>query len=192
MSDFDNITTRGGDQGETSLLNGERRRKDDLLFLVLGDLDELSSYLGLVKAGFRERSGSAGDERFTISNDLPDFLEWVQKLLIQIGGHIASPTAEKAYPLQKVSTDHIDKIEKLQRELMDQTDLQNAFILPGGSELSAWVDVSRSVARRLERGIVTCIRDRRMRHLETSQVLINRLSDFLFVLARWVDTQKER
>lgn len=172
MIEFEKVTTRGGDRGESSLYNGERRRKDDLLFHALGDLDELTSHLGVVKA-------LCGD------GVVSGFLSWVQEKLIILGAQIATPPRDPLYSkISALTKIDIETLEQEEKKLLKKTVIGDKFILPGDTVLSSHTDVARTVCRRAERWLVTCIRDAGLGHLPPGQNFLNRLSDYLFILAR--------
>ena len=175
--EFEQVTTRGGDSGESSLYDGTRRRKDDLLFEAMGDVDELSSNLGVVKTSLSETvSGS----RRIIST-----IFTVQKNLRRIGAMIATPAESDRYSeIEVLEEKHIAELEKSEHDLLAETQIGEDFVLPGDSREAAVIDVARSVCRRAERRVVSCIRDRSMTHLAECQSYLNRLSDYLFILAR--------
>ncbi len=177
--DFAMVTTRGGDRGETSLYNGERRRKDDLLFEALGDLDELSSFLGAARA-----AGAA-----EVPGRLPDGLvEGFQRNILRIGARIATPPDDPlSATLKPVTGADVEDLEGEEKRLLLRTRIEPVFVLPGGYAVSAAVDVARAVCRRAERRLVSLIRDRGRTELADAQRYLNRLSDFLFVLARNLD-----
>lgn len=178
MIEFEKVTTRGGDRGDSSLYNGERRRKDDLLFEAMGDVDELSSQLGVVKAECENKK-------------LLTLLADTQRCLLSIGAQIATPKDDQLYSKIAVLTEgDVTNLEKAEAAYLERTEIGSQFVLPGASPLSAKLDVARAICRRAERRIVTCIRDRGMIQLAPSQHYLNRLSDLLFILARHV-SQKE-
>jgi cob(I)alamin adenosyltransferase len=176
--EFDRVTTRGGDGGETSLYNGERRRKDDPLFEALGDLDELSSFLGVVKVDLRFMGGVEGHTGV-------QRIEAIQKVLLRAGAQIATPSADPRYKgLDHVTSRDVFNLEKEEKALLGVTMIEPSFILPGGNAFSAGTDIARAVCRRAERRVVALIRERGSVELADVQRYLNRLSDFLFVLAR--------
>lgn len=180
MIEFDQVTTRGGDRGESSLFNGERARKDDILFETLGDIDELSSHIGLARAAL--------NREYLKEGKVNHLLVMVQKDLIRVGGQVATPERDKRYnDLNIIADKDIERLEKSERKYMRQATMPNEFILPGSCEVSARLDVARAVCRRSERRIVACIRDRHMASLYKCQNYINRLSDLLFVLGRYIE-----
>ena len=180
MIEFESVTTRGGDRGESSLFNGERLRKDDTVFTALGDLDELSSTIGLSKAML------TGDGRD--AKKIRRVLEDIQMDLIRIGGQVATPERDPLYEkLTVISGEDVESLEKIERKFMAQTDMPRRFILPGSTVVGGYLDLARAVCRRAERQVVACIRDRNMGKLYECQHYLNRLSDLLFVLARWIE-----
>jgi len=172
--EFSHITTRGGDSGKTSLMNGERRSKADFLFEVLGDIDEASSLIGVARAHGRE-------------SQLPELVEYgkqwlrIQKELLLLGGHLACPAPMK--PVSMLSADAVQILESWQSEVMSGMEIKG-FIYPGASLLIASIDVARTVIRRAERHLVAHISNSHALNLEYSQKYLNRLSDYFFACAR--------
>ncbi|MCA1753661.1 MAG: cob(I)yrinic acid a,c-diamide adenosyltransferase [Spirochaeta sp.] len=178
MIEFDKVTTRGGDRGESGLYNGERRSKHDMLFEALGDVDELTAALGIVRFELGELH--AGDSIFE-----------AQQVLFKVGAQVATPVTDPLYKkIHIVETSDIDTLELHLKRLLDHTEIGRVFITPGEQRCSAYIDVARTVCRRAERSIVRCIRERRMSYLAESQNYLNRLSDYLFVLARASEQDK--
>jgi len=182
--EFEQITTRGGDRGESSLADGERRRKDDMLFHTLGTIDELNSHLGVVKAGVRAEGQDANRSFQRLAGDLTGIQESLQKIAAQVAIPRRSALFEKA---PKISDDDIDDLEKREQRLMKHTDIPQVFVHPGDSVVSASIHVARTVCRRSERWVVACIRERGFEYLIPGQKYLNRLADFLFVCALWYD-----
>lgn len=175
MIEFDRVTTRGGDRGESSLFNGERRRKDDLLFHALGDVDEASVCIGVARS--HTAQGRAREELFQ-----------AQQVLFKVGAEIATPAGDPLHKqIRRVEQADIDKLERSQKSWMADTEIGSGFVTPGDTILGAFLDQARAVVRRAERTVVACIRDRGMTDLASSQNYLNRLSDYLFVLARAAD-----
>jgi cob(I)alamin adenosyltransferase len=179
MPDFDQITTRGGDRGDSSLYNGERRGKDEPVFEALGDIDELSSWLGLLKNRLFE---AARSEEASV-------LEGIQKRLVLMGGEVATPrSAPLFHRIEHLTEEDTLWLEETEHALLQVTSIPPRFVLPGKTELSAWTDIARSTCRRAERSMVRCIRKEGMIHLTESQHFLNRLSDYLFILARKLES----
>jgi len=175
--EFEQVTTRGGDRGMSHLADGEPRRKDDPLFEALGDLDELSSWLGVVRASLREERPRKE-------------LAAIQQDLLTVGAQVSTPRLSPQYArLRRLEEKALRRLEGWEKKLLARTEIAPRFVLPGDHLVAAWVDVGRTVCRRAERRVVGLIRDAGMIHLALCQNYVNRLSDYLFVLARAV-TQK--
>lgn len=157
------IVTRGGDKGETSLGDGTRVAKDDARIALLGDVDELNSFVGLARSHL-----SAGDVSAT--------LEGVQHDLFDLGGGLCFPGA----PL--LSERHVTRLDEAAEALNKDLPPLKDFILPGGAPVLGYLHVARSVCRRVERAIASFLRDAP----EAAHALqyLNRLSDYLFIAAR--------
>lgn len=159
------VSTKTGDQGQTSLANGQRLPKSDIIFEVIGTVDELNSWLGLIAAKFENEFEKH-----------KEFLYEVQDTLFYVGAELAG--AKKV----KLSEVMLEKLEKQADQLQTQMagDWHSKFLLPGGTELGAYLDISRTVARRTERLIVVLSERDEVRPLVLKY--INRLSDYLYVL----------
>jgi cob(I)alamin adenosyltransferase len=166
------IYTRTGDTGETGLFGGGRVRKDHPRTTAYGDVDELSSTIGLVRA-------TAPSEAFD------GLLEGVQRDLFSIGGQLASPRPEKvAQALAKavLPPERVAAMERVMDDAERELPPLRAFVLPGGTPKAAALHLARTVCRRAERSVV-----RLAAADEVSPeilVYLNRLSDLLFTLAR--------
>ncbi|MBD3279109.1 MAG: cob(I)yrinic acid a,c-diamide adenosyltransferase [Candidatus Pacebacteria bacterium] len=170
MVNIKNISTKTGDQGKTSLANGQRLAKDELVFEVIGTLDELNSWLGLVLSQL--------DQQFDAEKQ---FLIFLQQQLFVMGAELAG--AKKVQLASQV----LNKIEQhsssLQKQMAD--DWHNKFVLPGGSQSAAQLDIARTVCRRAERRLVSYHLQYQARPLLLKT--LNRLSDYLYVLRCWVN-----
>lgn len=163
------IYTKTGDQGITSLLGGVRVPKSDLRIDAYGTIDELNSYLGLLR-----------DQE--VNRNRADFLKEIQDRLFTIGADLATvPGKDKV----KKPDLHKEDVELLEQEMdiMDaQLPMLTAFILPGGHQSVSFCHAARTVCRRSERIVVE------LASLEPVSDLViqylNRLSDYLFVLGR--------
>lgn len=172
-----NVSTKTGDKGETSLANGQRLAKDDLVFELVGTLDELNSQLGLARTKLRKIVDRTNDRELV---DQEKIVFTIQKQLFVLGAYIARADI-------KLSTDFLKKIEQHSNKLQDlmADDWHSRFVLPGGHEVAALLDVSRAVCRRLERLCVTYQRQQSVDKLLLETV--NRLSDYLYVLRCFVN-----
>ena len=166
------IYTRTGDGGETGLFGGGRVPKDHPRTTAYGDVDELNSTIGVVRA-------TAPAELFDA------LLSEVQRDLFAIGGRLATPEPEKvaktiakaALPPERAASFE-GAMDEAERELAPLT----AFVLPGGTPKAAALHVARTVCRRAERSVVSLAREDAVP--PEILVYLNRLSDLLFTLAR--------
>ncbi len=157
------IVTRTGDDGSTSLGDGSRVSKHDLRIEVMGDIDELNSMLGLALC--ESFPAKLGPQLTRIQNDLFD-----------LGGELCIPT-------HRVLTDgHVLQLDQWVADLNATLPPLKEFILPGGSRAAALVHVARTLCRRAERHLVALKAQADIS--EWSLQYLNRLSDYLFVLAR--------
>ncbi len=163
------IYTRTGDHGETSLLGGARVAKNDPRIEAYGTVDELSSCIGVARAA------SPAAEMDTV-------LEQVQRDLFEVGAHLASPGTSRFTGVEPGRVEELERaIDSMENELAP---LKN-FILPGGTLAAAQLHVARTVCRRAERCVVA-LHDDTPATLSTV-VYLNRLSDMLFVAARFAN-----
>jgi cob(I)alamin adenosyltransferase len=166
------IYTRTGDGGDTSLFGAGRVPKDHPRVAAYGDVDELNSVLGLVRA--------------TSPHDFFDpLLQAIQRDLFSIGGQLASPdpsAVAKALVKANLSADRVSEFERAIDEAEAELPPLRAFVLPAGSSKAATLHLARTVCRRAERTVVHLARDSEVPPLFL--VYLNRLSDLLFALAR--------
>jgi len=170
------IYTRKGDDGTTSLWHGGRIAKDDLHTEAYGTLDEATSALGLARAKCSDSELAA------------DILR-LQNELFVAGAELATAGDARGRLEGGVTRLEDDMVEWLEERIdayMAQVDLPPKFVIPGGTELSAQLDVARSVLRRAERRIVAL---ERTGALDGSVAVryVNRASDLLFAMARFAD-----
>ena len=173
MVKLDKIYTRGGDKGKTSLVGGSRVSKSDDIIEAVGNVDELNALLGLVICDLKEPYIST--------------LRDIQNDLFDIGADLATPSNNKgpALRINKNYTIYLEQeIDKINANLPALT----SFILPGGSKVSSIIHLARTVNRRSERSIVKLSKKQKI-NIEVLKY-INRLSDFLFVLARFVNKKE--
>ncbi len=174
---FDLVTTKNGDGGKSTDFCGRCYQKDDLLFAVLGDIDELNSAIGFLKqVASDKKSGRPG----------PAGLEIVQRKLIELSSLVATdPSSDLYATLKPTLSADVEALEAVQQAMLDSgLDIQPAFVLPGATEASARADLARAICRRAERSVVRFIAERSRPDLVKSSIYLNRLSDFLFILAR--------
>ncbi len=166
------IYTKTGDVGETSLFGGQRVWKDDLRVDAYGTVDELNALLGFAVNQLK-------------NDEVKDLAREIQNDLFTIGSDLATPIEkdDTKFPIPRVEEKFIKKLE----DKIDQFDGKNPplkeFILPGGTAGSSLLHYARTVCRRAERKVVALSKD-----VEIGGkiiVYLNRLSDLLFVLARY-------
>ncbi|MBP7508638.1 MAG: cob(I)yrinic acid a,c-diamide adenosyltransferase [Prolixibacteraceae bacterium] len=165
------IYTKTGDNGSTGLIGGTRVDKSDIRLEAYGTIDELNSWLGLIRS-------SCDDE------NLKERLFSVQNCLFIIGSNLA--TDEDKSDLRKQLFIKEEKITELEKEIDIMQEILpplNNFIIPGGSICSGYIHIARTVCRRAERRIAVLNNEGN----NTIIKYINRLSDYLFVLSRYVN-----
>ncbi|GGY34428.1 ATP--cobalamin adenosyltransferase [Bacterioplanes sanyensis] len=158
------ISTKTGDQGETGLGDGSRVSKSSLRIQAIGDVDELNSWIGLLRT------------ELTLEDSLQALLDQVQHDLFDLGGELAVPGFNALS--ETLIADLEAELELLNRELPPLKD----FILPGGSKAAAQCHMARAVCRRAERALVALQQQDEANPLALQY--LNRLSDLLFVAAR--------
>lgn len=170
------IYTKSGDQGQTSLVSGRRVDKSELVLESYGTVDELNAFIGLLLSKI-------------VDQDQAKNLLYIQNILFNIGSVLAQDGAEfPNYP--GVNVDHVNVIEGMIDYCDKDLPKLTNFVLPGGSEAIALTHVCRTVCRRAERRVVALDTD-----TTTHQVIIqflNRLSDYFFVLGRYIMLQEGR
>lgn len=170
MAQKSKIYTRTGDNGTTSLANGQRVPKDHIRLEAYGTIDELNAHLGLLQALWTE-----GEEKQMLLN--------IQHTLFDIGAILATPgQPDKTNTAPGHLNDALTRLEKSIDELDENLPALRAFILPTGNVVSAQCHVCRTVCRRAERRILSLAAEAQI--AEEILSYINRLSDFLFILAR--------
>lgn len=167
------LYTGGGDDGSTSLVGGERAGKDSMRLEAYGNVDEFSAFLGVLAAQ-PDLEASVKEELLKVQNRLFD-----------IGGYLASKPGGNGLPPVKNLVDSCKEIENWIDRLDSATPEIRAFVLPGGRLSAAHAHVARTVCRRAERRIVALGREEDVD--ENVKRYFNRLSDYLFILARYLN-----
>ena len=172
------IYTGTGDRGMTSLFSGERVPKSFERVDAYGDVDELNSVLGALVGALPEQISEVGEE-----------IKQIQSDLLHIGAWLATtPQSPSSASLFEITDEKITQLEAAIDRLEGKLPTLRSFIIPGGHTSSAWAHVARTVCRRAERHVVRLILDAPDAHTESLHgviVFLNRLSDYLFVLARY-------
>ncbi len=166
------IYTKTGDKGTTSLFGGERVPKNHPRLEAYGEVDQLNSHIGLAIS-------------FAKNEKLRKILLDLQNDLFDLGGDLATPLEKNNLEIQQIDDSYIEKLEKTIDELQALLPELKTFILPGGSPASGHLHVARTVCRSAERKTVALANENNIN--EKTIVYLNRLSDLLFVLARFAN-----
>lgn len=179
------VYTRTGDGGKTRLAGGQEIWKDALRVEAYGTVDELNSVIGLVRV-----NNDKGEGNNQASAYLEEVLRGVQNKLFDLGAILATAPGESFPNMPTVTLEDVTYLEQKIDECQKDLAPLKEFILPGGGNVSAFLHLARTICRRAER---LCVKLSREETVEKGLVqYLNRLSDALFVFARWVaKTQKE-
>ena len=176
MVKLNKIYTRTGDNGSTGLTDGSRVLKHSSRPEAYGTVDELNSTLGLVYFYLNDKDHS--DEYIEIKN----LIKEIQNDLFDLGADLSTPSSKTKYPPLRIKENQVTKLENQIDKFNNDLSPLNSFILPGGSETSSFLHLSRTVARRAER-VVSLLASEETINIQTL-IYLNRLSDLLFVLCR--------
>jgi cob(I)alamin adenosyltransferase len=177
------VYTRTGDKGKTRLAGGLQVWKDSLRVETYGDVDELNSAVGVIRAFNAELVGSHAS-----ADRLEEELRWIQNKLFDVGGLLATAPGEMFKNMPTVTAKDVTRLEKLMDSCQKDLSPLKEFILPGGGKISSLLHQARTICRRAER---FCVRLGKEEPLDPALVrFLNRLSDTLFVLARWMAKQQ--
>lgn len=165
------IITKTGDRGTTAIFGAERVPKDDIRIEANGSMDELNAHLGLIRSMINR-----DDQRHSFIGNL-------QVQMMQMMSLIATRSKRRGENPNSFSADWVLALEAETKRMMDETRDNGYFILPGGTPLSAQMQLARTVCRRAERRL--CTLDREDPLPDGLLPWVNRLSDYLFVLAKW-------
>lgn len=172
------VYTRTGDKGDTALVGGRRVPKDDPRIESYGTIDELNAVLGIVRACNDAAKPSPATTR------LDQILRQIQNELFDLGSELATPPDAAWDGMIRIGPAQIAVLERTIDECQEDLAPLKSFILPGGGMTAAFLHQARTVCRRAERDIL------RLMHREpvgeSALGYVNRLSDLLFVLARWI------
>lgn len=185
MANKSKVYTKSGDKGQTSLVGGQRVNKSDHRIDLYGDVDELNSHIG-VSASHIDLLGRYEAEL--------DHLKEIQSLLFDLGSNLACEPAQRGeFKLPQIKISSIDKLEE-QMDLLDaECPKLKSFVLPGGSPASASLHICRTVCRRVERKLVSFAdREGEVEIPQNAAEFLNRLSDYFFVLSRYINVKEGR
>ena len=173
------VYTRRGDHGETDLVGGERAAKDAARIEAYGTVDELNAALGVVRA-----FNAVEIDRAPACRELDTILCRIQSELFDLGAELATPPAAFQPGMFRVGPAEIDALERLMDRCQLDLEPLRSFVLPGGGRVSALLHVARTICRRGEREVLRLMRTENAG--EQPLAYLNRLSDLLFVLSRWI------
>ena len=173
------VYTRTGDRGETSLVGGARVPKDAPRIEAYGTIDELNAVVGLARAFDAERLADDETHRW-----LDEVLRRIQNQLFDLGSELATPADAAREGMYRVGEAEVRELERLIDECQKELTPLRSFVLPGGGRVAAFLHQARTVCRRAEREILRLSRTEPIG--EWPLRYVNRLSDLLFVLSRWV------
>lgn len=174
------IYTRTGDKGTTALFGADRVSKTHPRIRAYGTIDEVNSLVGLARAHL-----PSSDHIATVRRILLD----VQSDLFVLGADLATPSGSKA-EVPRITSDHVTNLEREIDRLEEDLEDLKQFILPGGSPAAASLHASRTVCRRAERLVLEAAEEEEIS--AEAAVYLNRLSDLLFVAARWTNKMEGR
>jgi cob(I)alamin adenosyltransferase len=166
------IYTKTGDKGETALFGGERVPKDAQRIEAYGSVDELNCVLGVIRS---LKPHAAVDK----------ILGKIQHQLFELGADLATPIAHQSPLIPRIKRTHVAPLEKTIDALETKLQPLKTFILPGGSVVAAHLHLARTVCRRAERSVVRLSRNEDIG--DSVIIYLNRLSDLLFVMARYAN-----
>jgi cob(I)alamin adenosyltransferase len=179
------IYTRTGDAGKTRLAGGQKVWKDSLRVEAYGTVDELNASIGVVRV-----FNAAGVSLCVEAACLEDELKWIQNKLFDVGGILATAPGQTFKNMPQVTGKDVTRLEQLMDRCQKDLAPLKEFILPGGGRVSGLLHLARTICRRAERICVTLSREEPVDPAIVK--FLNRLSDALFVLGRWVSkTQGE-
>lgn len=164
------IYTKTGDKGETSLIGGKRLPKHHIRIDAYGNVDELNSFIGLIRDSVSEK-------------ELFDLLIEIQDRLFTLGSLLAcDPEKKSKMKLPSINEADVEILEKAIDKMNDSLPEMKSFILPGGHTTVSFCHIARSVCRRAERSVLKLAENEKVDELIYKY--LNRLSDYLFVLSR--------
>lgn len=164
------ITTKSGDQGFSRLFSGEKVSKDNPRLEACGDMDELASLLGVTRCHARKKK-------------IQEKILKIQRHLFLAASEVATTEAKLSRLPQRINQNFVNALEQDMESLAANIPDPKGFIVPGGTLSSAYLDYARAVARRCERRIAGLLKKKQI-HNATLLIWFNRLSDYLYLMAR--------
>jgi len=164
------VYTKSGDKGTTALFGGTRISKTDARIEAYGTVDELNAHVGLLMSHIEEE-------------DIYAMLRACQSFLFDIGSHLASDGSADKY-LPQLDAGWIERLENTMDEYTAELPELKSFVMPRGNTRIAQAHVCRTVCRRAERRVILAAVENNVE--DTIIIFLNRLSDYFFVLSRWL------
>lgn len=175
---MESIVTKTGDKGTTGTLDGERVSKGSNLIELNGTLDELNAYLGIVTSLLQPKA------EFDGKSEIIETIEWIQNGLYNMGTEVSSD-----FTIIRFEKKHPDLLESKLDAMTVKMPPQTKFILYSGTLEATQVHVARSICRRAERCFVRYLDEINETQYPHSYQFVNRLSDYLFTLARYLNQE---
>ena len=173
------VYTKTGDKGQTSLVSGTRVSKGSHRLHIYGEVDELNSSLGVCFSQMKF---------YNVVTDELDFIQNIQSRLFDLGSNLACEYEKaKKYNLPQIDSSFVVEIEEKIDELDAMLVPLKNFILPGGHPIAASFHITRTICRRIERNLVDFDENNPGEIPQNAMIFINRLSDYLFVMARYIN-----
>ena len=169
------VTTGTGDTGYTGLLGEQRVPKYDPRPDTFGTVDEATSALGLARA-------------LSSNTEVKQIIYQVQQELYLLMGELATPPENYEKMGLRMTIEHVQRLEQVEESLKQEVEIPNKFIIPGDSLDGAALDLARTIIRRAERMAVKLLHDGVIQNGEVVRYL-NRLSDLIFILARYIEVK---
>jgi len=178
------LYTKTGDKGTTSLYNGDRVLKNSIFCNAVGDIDELSSVLGVLYEDMIDFETNKSKTQYPLIHEIQECIEYIQSRLLDLGSHVATPRESSGNQQRKLArTDFEEEYVKTLEKWTDKFDASvpklTNFILPRGN-----AHLARTVCRRAERNMITLLETNEIS--EQAYIFINRLSDLLFAMGRHI------
>ncbi|GHV11717.1 cob(I)yrinic acid a,c-diamide adenosyltransferase [Fibrobacterales bacterium] len=178
------IYTRGGDKGKTSLIGGERISKSSTRLEAYGTLDELNAFVGQLRV-------DAAHTAFAIKDkNLSDELGYIQRRIFDAGTILATPEGKEWEGMPNITEKHIEELEIAIDKMNAELKPLKTFTVPGSDPLNAKAHICRTVCRRAER-VLCFAKENGVAVSDSVMAYINRLSDYFFVLSRFVSKESE-
>jgi cob(I)alamin adenosyltransferase len=173
------VYTRTGDAGKTRLAGGQQVWKDSLRVEAYGTIDELNAVVGVVRV-----MNADAQSVNPAASQLEEELRWAQNKLFDVGSILATAPGQTFKNMPQIAAPDVTRLEKLIDRCQKDLEPLKEFILPGGGKVSGFLHQARTVCRRAER---LCVALSKVEPVDPLIIkFVNRLSDTLFVLARWV------